>query len=444
MNFQTIADLVLGESRAHETEVLAMEQDESLTRFANNCIHQNVTERNIQITVRSVLGTKVGIAVSNDVRPDSLRQLAVRAYEVARLQPDNPEFKGLPRPHRSTAVAAFDVEVAECTPEERAARVAVICRKAAASSCIAAGSMTTSSFSIGVANSTGVFAEHRSTMADASTVIMGNTSSGWAQSTGWRLNSINTEVLADEALWKVHRGANPVDFDPGDYPVILDPYATADLVEMLAFDGMGALAVQEGRSWMNGRLGQRVMSETVNIIDDALSADGIPLPFDFEGVPKKVMPIVASGVVLTPVFDSFTAGREEGKQSTGHATPPSPQGRFGPAPLNLFLRPGTANLDDMIKSTKSGLYITRFWYTRTVHPRDAVVTGMTRDGTFVIRDGEIAHPVKSLRFTQSYVDALKATEAIGAMPRLLRSGFGGATSVPAVKLGQFRFTSSTK
>src|SRR6185369_7654083 len=135
---------------------------------------------------------------------------------------------------------------------------------------------------------------------------------------------------------------------------------------------------------------------------------------------------------------------EDGKQSTGHATPPSPQGRFGPAPMNLFLRPGTTTLDEMIQSTKLGLYITRFWYTRTVHPRDAVVTGMTRDGTFVVRNGEIAHPIKSMRFTQSYVDALKTTEVIGSTSRLLRSGFGGATSVPALKLGQFRFTSSTK
>jgi predicted Zn-dependent protease len=113
-------------------------------------------------------------------------------------------------------------------------------------------------------------------------------------------------------------------------------------------------------------------------------------------------------------------------------------------PMNLFLRPGTASLDTMIQSTSRGLYITRFWYTRTVHPRDAVITGMTRDGTFVVRDGEIAHPIKSLRFTQSYVEALKHTEAIGATPRLLRSGFGGATSVPPIKLGKFRFTSSTR
>jgi len=186
------------------------------------------------------------------------------------------------------------------------------------------------------------------------------------------------------------------------------------------------------------------MADTVSIVDDGLSTAGIPWPFDFEGVPKRVVPVVSSGVALTPVYDSFTAGRETGKHSTGHATPPSPQGRFGPAPTNLFLRPGTTSVEAMIKSTKLGLYITRFWYTRTVHPRDAVVTGMTRDGTFVIRDGEIAHPVKSLRFTQSYVDALKFTEAIGTTPRLLRSGFGGATSVPAVKLAKFRFTSSTQ
>ena len=147
---------------------------------------------------------------------------------------------------------------------------------------------------------------------------------------------------------------------------------------------------------------------------------------------------------MTPVYDSFTAGREEGKQSTGHAIPPSPQGRFGPVPVNLFLRPGTTTLEDMIKSTKVGLYITRFWYTRTVHPRDAVVTGMTRDGTFVIRDGEIAYAAKSLRFTQSYVEALKSAEAIGSNARTLRSGFGGATNVPAVKLAQFRFTSATR
>src|SRR5262249_18455322 len=156
--------------------------------------------------------------------------------------------------------------------------------------------------------------EHRATTADLSTVVMGRNSSGWAQRSGWRLNSIEPESIADEALSKVRRGNDPVGFEPRDYSVVLDPHAPADLFGMLAFDGMGELAVQEGRSWMNGRLGQRAMAEVVNIVDDGLNMNGIPLPFDFEGVPKKVVPIVASGVVLTPVYDTFTAGREAEKQ----------------------------------------------------------------------------------------------------------------------------------
>ena len=444
MNFAQIADIVMKASSADETEVLAIEQNESLTRFANNYIHQNVTERNVQITVRSVIGTKVGIAVSNDTRPDQIRDLATRAFDIAKLQPDNPEFQGLPKPQNITPVESFDTAVAQCAPDLRAIRVGKICQTAAAAGCSAAGSMTTALMDIGVANSKGIFGQHRSTLADASTVVMGKNSSGWAQSSGWRLSAIDADALADQALSKVRLGVDPVDFEPGEYTVILDPYATADLLEMLAFDGMGAMALQEGRSWMNNRIGQKTMADSVSITDDGLNTAGLPWPFDFEGVPKKVVPIVASGVALSPVYDSFTAAREEGKQSTGHATPPSPQGRFGPAPMNLFLRPGSATLDAMIRSTKLGLYITRFWYTRTVHPRDAVVTGMTRDGTFVIRDGEIAYSIKSLRFTQSYVEALKNAEAIGSAPRLLRSGFGGAVSVPPVKLASFRFTSSTR
>jgi predicted Zn-dependent protease len=444
MNFRQIAEILLKASPAEQTEIFAVEQDESLTRFANNFVHQNVTERNISITVRAVTGTRVGIAISNDTRPESLKGLARRAYEVAKLQPENPDFKGLPEPQTAKPVAAFDPAVAECTPERRAAGAGVICRKAQTAGCTAAGSVTTAAFMMGVANSKGVFAEHRSTLMDASTVIMGSNSSGWAQSSGWRQAAVDPESMVSEALSKVRMGVDPIDFEPGEYTVILDPYATADLLEMLAYDGMGAQAVQEGRSWLTGRMGQRIMADSVTIVDDGYDTAGMPLPFDFEGVPKQVVPIIESGVAKGPVYDKYTADREPGKQSTGHATPSSPQGRFGPMPMNLFLRPGTTSLDSMIKSTKLGLYITRFWYTRTVHPREAVITGMTRDGTFVVRDGEIAHPIKSLRFTQSYVEALKYTEAIGETPRLLRSGMGGATSVPPVKLAKFRFTGSTR
>jgi PmbA protein len=442
VNFREIADVVMKASPAEQTEVIVLEQDDNLTRFANNSIHQNVTERNVHITVRAVIGQRVGIAISNDSRPESLNRLASLAYELAKLQPENPEFHGLPSPKPIVEVSAFDLKTAECSPQERAVRVGVICGKASAAGYTAAGSMRTAHLKLGVANSLGVFAESETSLADVSTVIMAADSSGWAQASGCRMDSIDTEALAGEAVAKARIGANPVECDPGEYTVILDPYATSDLLAMLAFDGMGAMSFQEERSWLNGRLGQKIMSDLVTIVDDGLDPSGIPSPFDFEGMPKRPIAIVNGGVAVGPVYDSFTAGRAPGHESTGHATPPSVSERLGPLPLNLFLRPGASSVEEMIRSTKLGLYITRFWYTRPVHPRDAVITGMTRDGTYLVRDGEIAQPVKSLRFTQSYVEALKNTEAVGSKLAVLWSETA-AFSVPAVKLGQFRFTSGT-
>jgi predicted Zn-dependent protease len=247
--------------------------------------------------------------------------------------------------------------------------------------------------------------------------------------------------LGAEAVTKARLGENPTTLEPGTYPVILDPYAAADLLEMLA-EGMSGLAFQEERSWLSGRIGQKIMADSVTIVDNALDSAGIPMPFDYEGVPRKVVSIVERGVARGPVHDSVSGGRM-GQSSTGHATLPSATDRPGPAAANLFLAPGASNVEAMIRSTESGLYITRFWYTRIAHPRDVVVTGMTRDGTFVVRDGAIVGAIKSLRFTQSYVDALASTEAIGAATKALRSG--AATLVaPAIQLREFRFTSATR
>jgi PmbA protein len=444
MKFREIADIVLAASASDETEVVCIRQDESLTRFANNYIHQNVTETNYEITIRCVAGTRVGTAVSNDVRVESLRALVQRAGELAKLQPENPEFKGLPAPVPiETATEAFDRNAASCSPSHRASGVGVACRKAASHGYTAAGSMTTGATTISVANSKGVFAEFESTIADASTVIMNGSASGWSHASGWKLDAVNWEELSDEALEKVRIGQKRVEAEPSEMTVILDPFATSDLLGMLAYDGMSGLAYQEERSWMNGRSGQKLMSADVTIFDDGNDLRGIPLPFDFEGQPKRRVAMIDGGVCASPVYDSHTASRRPGLKSTGHAMPPSAGGTMGPLPLNLFLNPGTSNVNDMIRSTKRGLYITRFWYTRPVHPRDVVVTGMTRDGTFLVQDGEIVGATKSMRFTQSYLEALAGVASIGNRLRVQRSG-GTTISVPAIKLNQFRFTSATR
>jgi PmbA protein len=443
MTFKEIAETVMAGSPADETEVVYRRRDESLTRFANNHIHQNVTEANHEIAVRCVSGSRCGIAVSNVIDPDGLRKLAQMAFALARQQPENPDFKGFPGPAAHVESPAFDRAAAECSPAERAKGVGVICRKASEAGYNAAGSMTTGTAMLGVANSKGVFGQCETTLVDASTVVMSPTSSGWAQSSGWKLESVNWEAMADEAVRKTRMGENPRDCDPGEYTVILDPYATADLLEMMAMDGMSALAFQEERSWLNGRLGERILSDQVTILDDALDAAGIPIPFDYEGQPKHIVPIVDAGVCSGMVFDSYTAGRQPGAVSTGHASEPSATERPAPLPRNLFMRTGTSNVEEMIASTKNGLYITRFWYTRAVHPRDVVVTGMTRDGTYRIQDGEIAGPVKSMRFTQSYIAALADTLAIGSTGKTVRNEYA-AFHVPAIKLERFRFTGATR
>ena len=194
---------------------------------------------------------------------------------------------------------------------------------------------------------------------------------------------------------------------------------------------------------MVGKIGQQIVDPRISIWDDGLDPAGIPLPFDFEGVPKQRVDLIEEGVARGVVYDSYRAGKEEGKASTGHALP-APN-TMGPFPLNTFFGPGDATLEEMIASTERGIYVTRFHYTRPVEPTKVVITGMTRDGTFLIENGEIAYPVKNLRFTQSYLEALNHVEMIGREPRLLL-GLGDIArdSVPALKLGKFTFTGATE
>jgi len=157
---------------------------------------------------------------------------------------------------------------------------------------------------------------------------------------------------------------------------------------------------------------------------------------------KKKVQIVEEGWLRGPVYDTYTAGKE-GRESTGHATPSDMMFFSGPLAQNLLMAPGRSSVEEMIKETDSGLYITRFWYTRPVHPRDCIVTGMTRDGVFLIEDGQLTRPVKDLRFTQSYLKAMADVSAVSRSRKTLTSEYGGSVYVPAVKIDSFNFTGLT-
>jgi PmbA protein len=440
-----ITDRVLALSKTGQTEVMLLVADSALTRFANNIIHQNVAETDTGVAVRVALGQRVGMASTNDVTDIGLAKAVERAAELARLQPENPDFPGFSGPQPFAPVSGFDEAAASVAPEARAKAVGEICRQSSEAGALAAGAFSTEVREITIANSHGVFCYHPLTMCDLHAGVMapdgGGGGSGYGQISSWRLSEIQAGPVGHEAVQKALRARNPQPVEPGVFTVVLEPYAALDLLDMLNYVGMGARAVQEGHSWMNDRLGKPVMSPAVTIVDDGHDELGFPLPFDFEGVPKQKVVLVENGVPRGPVYDLTTA-RKEGKRSTGHALPPPDT--MGPFALNLVMSPGKATVEDMIRSTERGLYITRFWYTRVVHPRDCVITGMTRDGVFLIEHGELTRPVKNLRFTQGYVPALANVEMIGGEARTLSGGNLGASRVPALKLTEFNFTGATQ
>lgn len=440
---EKLAQDILQRCEPHPAEVLLFVGERALTRFANNAIHQNVAESDVEVLVRVVAGeNQLGTAVTNRLDPSALDDVVERAKTNAQSSPADLYFPGLAPPARYEPVVAFDEGTVEYTPRERADAVGMVCRLAAEQGLNASGAFSTGSGEVVIANSAGVLAYHPLTQADFQTVVIAEDASGRAQRSHWKVGSLDVEALGREAIRKAVEGHRPQPLDPGEYPVVLDPYATADVLQMLNFYGMGALSVLEGRSWMCDRIGEQAMSPLVTIWDDGLDPRGIPLPFDFEGVPKQKVELVSQGVVQGPVYDRYTGGKMD-KPSTGHALPPTAR-NLGPLATHLFMRPGDASTQELIQSTERGLYITRFWYTRVVHPRDCVVTGMTRDGVFWIENGRLVHPVKNLRFTQSYVQALADVDLIGRETRLLQSEFApGGVFAPAVKIKAFHFTGMT-
>jgi predicted Zn-dependent protease len=393
---------------------------------------------NIVLNIRSVTGKRLGRATTNVLSVAGVRKAVEAAYQNALLMPEDPAFEGLPQPSEAAKVDSFDEATARCSPETRAQIVRGICLQGKEHDLNVSGACRTGVQEIAVVSSHGARAYHAGTFAGLIINTMSGSSAGWAKGGSWRLSDMDTEALGREAVSKAVDGREPVAIEPGRYPVVLDTYAVDDILEALSLYGMGAQAVQEGRSWMNDIIGDQAMSPSVTIWDDGSASHGWPVPFDAEGMPRRRVDIITKGVVNTPVHNSYTAGKE-GTVSTGH------QAYFtgGPIASNLFMQEGGSSLDELIGSTKQGIYITRFFYTRLAHSKGCVMTGMTRDGTFMIENGQITHPVKDLRFTQSYVEALAGVEHIGSESKLVLNEVGFATRVPALKLSSFNFTGVT-
>ena len=435
---QAVLDKAMGLSKAEEADFYLSVKEQGLTRFANNGIHQNVSHSDAQLHIRATVGKRLGRAVTNDLSDGGLAKAVEQARQNAALMPEDPNFPGLPAPKEALSVNSYDETTASYSPEDRAETVANVCRKAQANSLTGSGACRTGTEEAAVASTRGIRAYHASTFSGLIITATSDTSAGWAKGGSWRVSDMDAESLAAEAVDKSLQGQNPQLIEPDNYTVVLDHYAVDDILAALSLYGMSAQAVQDGRSWMNGIIGQRAMGPRISIWDDGLDPDGWPVPFDAEGIPRQRVAVVTEGVVGDPVHNSYTAAKES-KSSTGHQW----NSTGGPVASNLFMKPGDDTPEGMIASTGRGLYITRFHYTRLMHSKGCVMTGMTRDGTFLIEDGRISYPVKDLRFTQSYVEALAEVEAVGNKSKLFLNEFGFATRVPMLKLGGFNFTGVT-
>jgi predicted Zn-dependent protease len=443
---RAVLEEVLRSSDAHETEAVLTTSSEALTRFAHNSIHQNVAEDDVELQVRLAYGHCVGTASTNDLRPAGVQRAVAAARDQAQHLPENAEWPGLPDPAalppaEAAPVLAFDPAVPCASAERRALAVRAICDRAQASQLLASGAFATSYGETAVINSRGLFAYAPATAVDLTFVVEqpAERASAYAQAAGWQLSQLDAPALAAEACRRALAGRDPRRIPAGEYPVVLEPYAVVTLLEALAEAGMGALAVQEERSWMNGRLGRRCLSSELTIWDDAFDPAGLPQAFDCEGVPKRRVPIVLAGVPTSPVYDRLTAVREPGRVSTGHAQPYDAEDWDGPLPENLVIMPGEQTVSDLIGGIEQGLYITRFWYVNLVSPHDCVVTGTTRDGVWWIEDGQLAFPVENLRLDQPLVEALAGLRGLGRERHTVSGYFGGVHRVPAIALDQLRF-----
>lgn len=432
----------LGFATADQTEISFSGARNSLTRFANNYIHQNVNESNTAIKVRSIFGQKIGTASTNRLDPDALKETVAMAEQIARLQVEDPEFKSLPGPEANQSQLDYpdpDEATYFSDPQLRANGAGAICRKAIEAGLIAAGAFETRGNEDAVVNSLGIASYYRGASSHLNTVVMGAAGSGWGERMHSRVGQIDYEAVAEEAVSKALRSQSPGALDPGEYEVILEEYAVAEMLNYMSYLGFGALALQEGRSFME--LGKQIMSPLVSISDQGTNPEGIISPFDAEGVRRQRVNLIERGVARDVVYDSYTANRQPGHRNTGHSS--GEQGEIGPIALNLVIEPGDTTKDEMVKSIKRGLWVTRFHYVNPLVPEKAVLTGMTRDGTFLIENGEITRPVKNFRFTQSAVEALNEVVALGR-ERMLLPSFAFGNLVPAIHCRRFTFNSATE
>lgn len=453
---------------ADEVECLFYGGHSALTRFANNTIHQNVAEQNFGVSVRTVFNGRTARATTNKFDEESLKGVVRASEDLARVQEPDPDLLPVPGLREASGSPAVSnasgqvrtrspepsrhfTETAALTPVERAEAVGKMVALAQQAKLIAAGIFSSSESIEGVVNSRGLNHWHTQTSAEISVTMLGADSSGWQKATSPNVENLDPEELASIAAEKATRSRGPREIPPGKYTVVLEPAAVLDMVGF-AFVDFGGLAILDQRSFLNNRVGTRLFGENITIWDDV----GHPLqsgsPFDGEGVERQRVQLVEKGVIKRLVYARASAEKMKKSEQaakvgtvevTGHGFPLPNE--IGEAPMNIVFEapPETQTVEQMISSTERGILVTRLWYIREVDPYEKILTGMTRDGTFLIEDGKLGCGLRNFRFNQSLIDMLSQVDGMSTPVRT-----SGEESfdmvVPAMKVRDFNFTEVTR
>ncbi len=440
-----IFDSIIARSKADDTEIFYHAQDFGLTRYANTFIHQNIDKVDSDISIRVALGKKIGVASCNSLEADVLRQCLDDAMAIARNQKENPEYPGMTSQADYPVVDTYVERTASFGPVERAEALKGVFAMAKDASQQMAGAFSNGVSEVCIVNSNGVRAHSPFSHAACNMVAMTPDSSGFAYGTSRDIAEIDLLAMAETAITKARDSVKPVSIEPGKYDVILEPSAVGELLEWLSYIGMGSKPFHEGMSFLTGKIGKKVMGDNVTIYDDALDPGGMSCPFDFEGSPKKRLDIIVNGVGKGVAYDLLWA-KKEGVQPTGHGLPSGGQGQGG-IPLNLIFTPGNASRAEMIKAVDKGLLVTRFHYVNGfINPPEAVLTGMTRDGTFLIEKGQVKAGIKNLRFTESLLKAFSNIALLGSDLKTIGAWWGDLTAmqVPSMLIRDFTFSGKTE
>jgi PmbA protein len=440
---------------ADEVEVLFYSTANALTRFANNVIHQNMAEENVVVSVRTAFGKRTARATTNKLDDESLKRVVQASEKLARVQHPDEDLLPMPAGEGRTGEAPvptrYFADTAAITAEDRAATVGKIVGIAKRNSLTTAGIVASSQAAEGIFNSRGLAEWHEQTASEISITMLAGDSSGWQKANSPDVAQLDAVKLAEIAAEKARRSAGPREIAAGKYMVILEPAAVLDMVGFMFYD-FGGLAILDQRSFLNNRVGTKVFGENVDIWDDVAHPLQSGAAFDGEGVRRQKVQLVEKGVVKRLVYARASAERMKQSEykdkagrieATGHGF--SLPNEMGEAPMNIVFgapaKPQT--LEQMIASTERGILVTRLWYIREVDPYEKILTGMTRDGTFLVENGKIQGGVLNFRFNESLIHLLSNVEAMGSLVRA-----SGEESfdmvVPAMKVKEFNFTEVTK